>query len=87
MQCINQRSITRLGGCVVGQGFGCGLKSGAPDLGGDGGAGGGLLAQGVDEGIEVDGVDGARGAVHVIFYYLDYFADVQDYVAGELSRG
>jgi hypothetical protein len=76
-----------LGGCVVGERFGCGLKSAAPDLGGDVGAGGGLLAQGVDEGIEVDGVDSARSAVHGIFHYLDYFADVEDYVSGELGGG
>jgi hypothetical protein len=46
-----------------------------------------LLAQGVDEGIEVDGVDSARSAVHGIFHYLDYFADVEDYVSGELGGG
>jgi hypothetical protein len=62
------------------------LESGAPDFGGDVGAGG-LLAQGVDEGIEVDGVDGARGTVHGIFYYLNYFADIEDYVASEPGRG
>lgn len=46
-----------------------------------------MLAQGVHEGVEVDGVDCTGGAVHGVFYYLDYFAEVEDCIACELCGG
>ena len=39
------------------------------------------------EGVQVDGVDCAGGAVHGGFYHLHDFAEVEDYVASELRAG